>query len=52
VFKEADPWVMTLLVCLLVAGVTEITSNTAIASLMMPIVFELVSFFFYPLEVY
>ncbi|XP_048730828.2 solute carrier family 13 member 2-like isoform X2 [Ostrea edulis] len=41
VFKEADPWVMTMLVCLLVACITEITSNTAIASLMMPIVFEL-----------
>lgn len=41
VFENLDPWIMNLLVCLLVSAVTEITSNTAIASLIMPIIFEL-----------
>lgn len=41
VFDFLDPWVMNLLVCLIIAGITEITSNTAIASLAMPIMFEL-----------
>ncbi|XP_022296194.2 solute carrier family 13 member 2-like [Crassostrea virginica] len=40
-FKDTDPWVMNLVVCLVIAAITEITSNTAIASLSMPIVFEL-----------
>ena len=42
-FKDTDPWVMNLVVCLVIAAITEITSNTAIASLSMPIVFELVN---------
>ncbi|XP_061164669.1 solute carrier family 13 member 2-like [Saccostrea echinata] len=41
VFENLDRWVMNLLVCLLVSAVTEITSNTAIASIIMPIIFEL-----------
>lgn len=41
-FDFLDPWVMNLLVCLIIAAITEITSNTAIASLAMPIMFELV----------
>lgn len=41
VFDFLDPWVMNLLVCLIIAGITEITSNTAIATLAMPIMFEL-----------
>lgn len=41
VFDFLDPWVMNLLVCMIIAAITEITSNTAIASLAMPIMFEL-----------
>ncbi|XP_021377611.1 solute carrier family 13 member 5-like isoform X2 [Mizuhopecten yessoensis] len=41
VLRSLDPWVMNLILCLTVAGATEITSNTATASLLMPIVFEL-----------
>ncbi|XP_021377608.1 solute carrier family 13 member 2-like isoform X2 [Mizuhopecten yessoensis] len=41
VLKGLDPWVMNMVLCFIVAGATEITSNTATASLLMPIMFEL-----------
>ncbi|XP_033727672.1 solute carrier family 13 member 2-like isoform X1 [Pecten maximus] len=41
VLRSLEPWVMNLILCLTVAGATEITSNTATASLLMPIMFEL-----------
>ncbi|XP_062610510.1 Na(+)/citrate cotransporter-like [Saccostrea cucullata] len=41
VFKDFEPWVMNLVLCLIVASATEVTSNTAICSLMMPIMSEL-----------
>ncbi|XP_069106387.1 solute carrier family 13 member 2-like [Argopecten irradians] len=41
VLRSLDPWLMNLILCLTVAGATEITSNTATASLLMPIMFEL-----------
>jgi di/tricarboxylate transporter len=34
---------MNLIICLIVAGATEITSNSATATLLMPIMAELVS---------
>ncbi|OWF38843.1 Solute carrier family 13 member 5 [Mizuhopecten yessoensis] len=39
--KGLDPWVMNLVLCLIVAGVTEIYSNTTTSTLLMPIMFEL-----------
>lgn len=44
VFTHMDLWVMNLIICLIVAGATEITSNSATATLLMPIMAELVSF--------
>jgi sodium-dependent dicarboxylate transporter 2/3/5 len=44
VFKDFEPWVMNLVLCFIVAAATEVTSNTAICSLMMPIMSELVLF--------
>ncbi|XP_065935433.1 solute carrier family 13 member 2 isoform X3 [Magallana gigas] len=41
VFKDFEPWVMNLVLCYIVAAATEVTSNTAICSLMMPIMSEL-----------
>ncbi|XP_062610508.1 solute carrier family 13 member 2-like isoform X2 [Saccostrea cucullata] len=41
VFKDFEPWVMNLVLCFIVAGATEVTSNTAICTLMMPIMKEL-----------
>nr|XP_011440239.3 solute carrier family 13 member 2 [Crassostrea gigas] len=41
VFKDFEPWVMNLVLCYIVAAATEVTSNTAICSLMMPILSEL-----------
>ncbi|KAL4223677.1 hypothetical protein ACF0H5_017145 [Mactra antiquata] len=41
VFSSMDKWVMNLIICLIVAGATEITSNTATATLLMPILKEL-----------
>ncbi|XP_021364953.1 solute carrier family 13 member 2-like isoform X2 [Mizuhopecten yessoensis] len=41
VFSGLEPWVMNLIICLIVTGVTEITSNTATATLLMPIMAEL-----------
>ncbi|XP_056017073.1 solute carrier family 13 member 2-like isoform X2 [Ostrea edulis] len=41
VFKDFEPWVMNLVLCFIVAAATEVTSNTAICTLMMPIMKEL-----------
>lgn len=41
VFKDFEPWLMNLVLCFIVAGATEVTSNTAICTLMMPIMNEL-----------
>ncbi|XP_033748493.1 solute carrier family 13 member 2-like [Pecten maximus] len=41
VFNNLEPWIMNLILCLIVAGATEITSNTATATLLMPIMAEL-----------
>ncbi|XP_060071030.1 solute carrier family 13 member 2-like [Ylistrum balloti] len=41
VFSDFDPWVMNLILCYIVAAATEVTSNTAICTLMMPIMAEL-----------
>ncbi|XP_062610512.1 solute carrier family 13 member 2-like [Saccostrea cucullata] len=41
VFKDFEPWVMNLVLCLMVAAATEVTSNIAICTLMMPIMKEL-----------
>jgi len=45
VFTHMDVWIMNLIICLIVAGATEITSNSATATLLMPIMAELVSFY-------
>ncbi|KAL5017414.1 hypothetical protein ScPMuIL_007003 [Solemya velum] len=41
VFASMEPWVMNLALSLLVAAATEVTSNTATATLLLPIVAEL-----------
>ncbi|XP_062610504.1 Na(+)/citrate cotransporter-like isoform X1 [Saccostrea cucullata] len=41
VFKDFDLWLMNLNLCLMVAAATEVTSNVAICTLMMPIMKEL-----------
>ncbi|OWF50269.1 solute carrier family 13 member 2-like [Mizuhopecten yessoensis] len=41
VFSSFEPWVMNLILCYIVAAATEVTSNTAICTLMMPIMAEL-----------
>ncbi|XP_045172068.2 Na(+)/citrate cotransporter-like [Mercenaria mercenaria] len=41
VFANMDMWVMNLVICLIVAGVTNVTSNTASATLLMPILAQL-----------
>ncbi|XP_076472990.1 Na(+)/citrate cotransporter-like [Babylonia areolata] len=41
VFGALDPWLMLLIVCYIVTFVTEVTSNTAIATIMMPILAQL-----------
>jgi len=41
VFSDAPPWVVILAVCLLITFLTEITSSTATATLMLPILGEL-----------
>ena len=42
-FQHLDPWLINLVICIAVAMATEITSNTATATLLMPIMAELVS---------
>ena len=44
VFASYDPWVMNLIFSLIVAAATEVTSNTAMATLLMPILATVVSF--------
>ncbi|MEM6687818.1 MAG: SLC13 family permease [Planctomycetota bacterium] len=41
IFNQAPPWMVILSVCLLMTFLTEITSSTATATLMMPILAEL-----------
>ncbi|XP_025091731.1 solute carrier family 13 member 2-like isoform X2 [Pomacea canaliculata] len=41
VFGALDPWLMLLIICYIVTFATEVTSNTAIATLMMPILAQL-----------
>ena len=43
VFANYDPWVMNLIFSLIVAAATEVTSNTAMATLLMPILVQVVS---------
>jgi len=40
-----DPWVLILVLCFIVAGLTELIINAAVVMLMMPILGELVSSF-------
>ncbi|RUS77322.1 hypothetical protein EGW08_014919 [Elysia chlorotica] len=40
-FDSLDPWVLNLIICITVAMATEITSNTATATLLMPMMAEL-----------
>jgi sodium-dependent dicarboxylate transporter 2/3/5 len=38
-----DPWVLNLIICTVVACATEVTSNTATSTLLMPIMAQTVS---------
>lgn len=40
-FADYDEWVMNLIICCIVAGATEVTSNTATSQLLLPIMFSL-----------
>ena len=42
VFSDFPAWAMVLLICLIVAGFTEVASNTATATIFLPILAELV----------
>ena len=44
VLDYLDPWVLNLVLCYIVAALTEVTSNTATCTLMMPILANLVRF--------
>ncbi|XP_053388953.1 Na(+)/citrate cotransporter-like, partial [Mercenaria mercenaria] len=41
VFASMESWVMNIVICFIVAGATEVTSNTATATLLMPVLSEL-----------
>ncbi|ESO97808.1 hypothetical protein LOTGIDRAFT_104288 [Lottia gigantea] len=41
VFKDLNPWLMLMILCYIITFLTEITSNTAISTLMMPILASL-----------
>ncbi|KAL3857546.1 hypothetical protein ACJMK2_012200 [Sinanodonta woodiana] len=41
VFSDLEPWVMNLILCFIVATATEVTSNAATCTLMMPILAKL-----------
>jgi len=41
VFKDLDQWLLLLVICYIAAFATEVTSNTAMATLMMPIMSEM-----------
>ena len=43
VFVIYDPWIMNLIFCLIVAMATNVPSNTAMATLLMPILAYVVS---------
>ncbi|XP_035829385.1 solute carrier family 13 member 2, partial [Aplysia californica] len=40
-FDSLDPWLLNLVICVIVAMATEVTSNTATATLLMPVTFQL-----------
>ena len=42
-FGDMEPWVLNMIICIAVAMATEVTSNVATATLLMPIMAELVS---------
>ena len=42
-FGDLEPWVLNMIICIAVAMATEVTSNVATATLLMPIMAELVS---------
>ena len=42
-FNSLPAWVLVLMLCLITAGVTEVTSNSATATIFLPILAELVS---------
>ncbi|KAJ8313095.1 hypothetical protein KUTeg_010468 [Tegillarca granosa] len=41
IFSDFEPWVMNLILCIIVALATEVTSNSATATLLMPVMAEL-----------
>ncbi|KAK6190658.1 hypothetical protein SNE40_002474 [Patella caerulea] len=41
VFQDLNPWLMLMILCYIITFLTEVTSNTAIATLMMPILSRL-----------
>lgn len=43
VFKEVNHWGMLFIICYIAAATTEVTSNSAISTLLMPILSRLVS---------
>lgn len=43
VFSNFEPWVMNFVLSCIAAGATEVTSNTATATLLMPIMANLVN---------
>lgn len=45
--KPLDPWIVNMILCIIVAAATEVTSNVAMCTLLMPILAELVSIFVY-----
>ena len=45
VLDNLEPWLLNLVICYIVAAATEVTSNTATCTLMMPILANLVGIF-------
>ena len=45
VFTDLDRWGMAFVLCYITAAVTEVTSNSAISTLLMPILSSLVSMY-------
>ncbi|CAG2186490.1 SLC13A2_3_5 [Mytilus edulis] len=41
VLKPLDPWIVNMILCIIVAAATEVTSNVAMCTLLMPILAEL-----------
>lgn len=42
--SDLEPWVLNLVLCIIVAVATEVTSNTATSTLLMPIMFEMAKY--------